>query len=230
MRNWMLLGLFCLIASIRPPTARASVRSFPVNIVNLASDPTRTVDLKRANRFISILNANFVERSGERIFDFALREFHRTEDLDVDICERLLALGEQTSKPSKDHVCAAFDACHDDRIADHHAINVYLFRSTWDGGEGRKSSRIYFHDFKPFIFMNVDRLDNDWNVWTHEFGHAFGLPEGLACGSKPETPTNPMGHESDLCEGTGGNRQLGFEPWQVAIMKATSAIVASRID
>lgn len=227
MRKRILAVAFFGVVSLQPARAKTELRAFHVNIVNLAPDQGRTLTTDRAERFVAILNDGFRTRDGKPIFQFTLKSFHRVDELDLSDCEELVALGDQAVKPTKDEVYAAFDACRDARVADHGAINAYLFNSTFDNGEG-KSSRIYFHDFEPFVFMNVDRLDNDWRMWEHEFGHVFGMPELPACGSTPDTDTNVMSHRSDLCEGTGGNRRLNFDPWQVAAMQATAALIARR--
>jgi len=213
---------------IAPHTASARVRSFPINIVSLAPDPDKTITSERAQKFVATLNNGFRSRSGGLVFKFNLKTFYRVDELDSQYCSELIALGDQAVKPSKSEVERAFDNFRDPRIVDHTAINTYLFSSSFDNGE-KKSSRIYFHRFEPFVFMNIDRLDNDWRVWEHEFGHVFGLLGLSACGSTPDTPTNVMTEISDSCEGTGGNRKLGFELWQVSIMKTTAAIIAKRI-
>lgn len=206
-----------------------SLQEFPVNIVVLAKGKKNSLDEQRAKKFIAILNEDFHNISGDKIFSFWLKRFATVDELESSQCKSLLDLGMQAVKPDRDTVYKVFEACADERIADHHAINVYIFLSSWDNDERRKSSRIFFHGFRPFIFMNADRLDNDWSVWPHEFGHAFGLTEVPVCGSTPEMDSNYMGNEFDFCAGTGGNRKLGFYPWQVWIMKLTAKIVENRL-
>lgn len=222
LRPLALLAIFFGVAALKP-THPSALRDFPISIVALAPDPDQTLTSERATRLIEILNGRFRDQDGSPIFHFHLTRFSRVDD--TMSCPELRAFGHQTEHPDRKAVIAAFEGCDDPAIADRSSIPMYLFRSTWDDG----NSYIYNPVTQPFIFINVARLDDKWSVLEHEVAHTFGLPESPACGSTPETPTNPMGHVMDFCEGTGGNRLLGFAPWQVALMRTTAPLVAHNL-
>lgn len=217
-----LVGAFLGVASLQPPRD-LKLHDVPISIVVLASDPAGELDRPRAERLVGILNDRFIDDLGRRIFAFHLTRFSVADETMP--CEELRALGDQKVKADRSDVLSAFERCPDPRLVDRSAISMFLFRSSWDDGPDRKSSYVYSPVFEPFVFINVDRLDDDWAVLEHEMAHAFGLPESTACGSTPSTPSNPMGHTMDFCEGTGGNRLLPFANWQAAIMRTTAPLV-----
>ena len=210
--------------------ALAALREFPVSIVMLDTDPEGSIDQIRAKLFIETLNDKFIDKSGKKVFAFKLSSFLKLDNFPNSSCLPLKNLGHQYSKPLKKHVEKAFNDCNNSAIVDKTAINVFIFRSVWNEGELRKSSRIYFNNFRPFVFMNYDRLDNDWAVWQHEFGHVFGLPEFLVCDVAPDSPSNIMAKEKNSCSGAGGPRELGFENWQVRIMKSIAPLISARLN
>jgi hypothetical protein len=57
-------------------------------------------------------------------------------------------------------------------------------------------------------------------------GHILGgLVHLSACGTDDQTPTNVMAGQSEDCEGTGGDRSLGFADWQLRLVSLLAPII-----
>ena len=228
-----LLYILILLAScslFAEKSTSVCIDTIPVNVVVLDKGAFKKIDSKDAQKWMGLLNEGFVSQQGKKYFEFKLKAFAGLAKVKSSTCLELASLGFQEKKPSRADVVEAFDACSDTALADPSAINVYVFHSTFDENEIRKSSRIYFSGMKPFIFMNTERLDNDWAVWQHEFGHAFGLPEHYVCGAGPEALSNIMSKpKEENCTGTGGDRKIGFYSWQSAIIESVACLHATWI-
>jgi hypothetical protein len=224
----VVMTLACLTITVRVLTGEAP--TFNVNFVILAPNH-RIHDLLSDAHFeqsINRLNASFRDSKGQQIVRFQKSSIQRKVAIQNSSCH-LLNLGSQIKKPRRADVYQAYDDCHDPAIKNPNAINVYIFESSWEADTPWKTSYAFFNWFRqPFIMLNWETYHSGYKVPdVHEMGHILGgLLHLDVCGSTDATPTNVMAGQSDHCEGTGGNRSLGFTDWQLGFVRLFAPFVA----
>ena len=152
-------------------------------------------------------------------------------------CQALLDLGNaRTEYGDGEAWKTAINGCEDKDIIDPEAINFIVYDS-WNsnkefgdiGSHGRRNRN------RPYVLIDCARLDHmEQPAEEHEMGHAFGLSHVCVPHAKRKTDTNIMAAAKD-CAGSGGERNLGFEPdqvqtilrWAEEILKELSGVTSS---
>lgn len=165
---------------------------------------------------VDILNEYFVTDKREKIVLFVYKDTAFRSDIGTD-CQALLDLGNaRTEYGDGEAWKTAINGCEDEDIIDPEAINFIVYDS-WNSNErfGDIGSHGRRNRNRPYVLIDYARLDHmEQPAEEHEMGHAFGLSHVCVPHAKRKTVTNIMAASKD-CAGSGGERNLGFEPDQV---------------
>lgn len=205
---------------------------FDIHIVVLTKNQEAQAfaTLAQLYREVDVLNQNFVTEKREPIVRFRFKSAAFYEDIKSSPCQ-FIKYGDQSERFPHDQGIDDFNACNDPQVKDPHAINFYIFNSTWDDNVQWKTSYTGFNWFHPFVLQNWHRLKDRYKASEeHEMGHVFGLLHSLSCGADDKTHTDFMASsDMDFCHGTGGDRTLGLGPFQTSIVKRTALILARKL-
>lgn len=173
---------------------------------------------EKLRREVDILNAYFVTAEGQRILNFKFKSATLYGDLPAIGCG--LAEAVDLPEPDRKTFYKALNACADPRARDKTAI-LFVVADHYNEAQGFD----YLDSFGgrnaglPFVALDYKRLGHKDTAEEHEMGHAFGLAHVCTPGATGKTDTNIMGSYIN-CDGSGGNRKLGFTPDQVETILA----------
>lgn len=167
---------------------------------------------------VDILNRYFVTEKNQPIFKFELNKYIPYQKFKQLNC-KLSHLLESPKPMERPALIKIFRQCFPSKSKEAE-IYIFIFDS-YSSKSGFKAADSWgFHNNgRPIILLDWERLNyNIQAALPHEMGHAFGLRHVCVKGAKFKDTTNLMASKGG-CDGSGGQRNIGFNDQQIQIIK-----------
>lgn len=202
---------------------------FNVHFSIITNNPLATLATEAQMREeVRILNTYFVSETDENLVEFIYQDTSLYADVSGSGCD-LVTMSDDGIQYSSDDWEAAIDACADPSVVDPDAINFFVYDA-----QGSATSRGRRNQNHPYVLIDYARLNHtNQSPEEHEMGHAFGLGHLCVTGAVLASSTNIMATAGDYtdaagnivdCAFSGGQRDLGFTPDQVAEILLNAAV------
>lgn len=174
-------------------------------------------NLDQIKNELNILNQYFVTEKNQPIFKFELKQYISYKKFKQMKCN----LSESLERPKAiEHsdIIQKFQQCFKSKTSVPE-IYVFIFNG-YNSKLGFKAADSWgFHNSgRPVVLLDWERLNyNVQAALPHEMGHAFGLRHVCIKGAKFKDATNLMASKGG-CDGSGGQRNIGFNPDQIKII------------
>lgn len=174
-------------------------------------------NLDQIKKEVDILNRYFVTDKKQPIFKFELDRYISYKQFEKMQCNLRTEL-EKPKVVDRSDVLQQFQQCFN---SEKPVPEIYVF--IFDGYNsklGFKAADSWgFHNSgRPVVLLDWERLNyNVQAALPHEMGHAFGLRHVCIKGAKFKDATNLMASKGG-CDGSGGQRNIGFNSHQVKII------------
>lgn len=213
--------LYSIVLPLLTFSSFAEAKTPPVVKINFVfatsnTEGLRNDNLKQIHKELSILNHYFVDQGNEQIFQFKLNQYINYSQFKKMNCN-LRQILEQPKSIQHLEVKKYFNQCFT-----REPNTVYLF--IYDAynlkrGHNDITSWGFNNNNRPFVLIDWERLNYKTQAaLPHEMGHAFGLRHVCAPNAKLKDATNIMASVGNLCSGSGGQRNQGFDQNQLEII------------
>lgn len=123
-----------------------------------------------------------------------------------------------------------FDKETNQRIRHPNAINVYIYDS-WHRTNGREDNTGHGrrNGNEPYMLLDYTRLRHKMAAEEHETGHCFGLQHRCDTNLTSNTQPSNIMNSGRSCAGRGGNRAIGFDDDQIAIIDQYRPLILEQL-
>ena len=167
-----------------------------------------------ARQEIQVLNQYFIGQDGKEIFNFKLKnhvDYKSFKNMKCELSETL----NKKAVINSEKVKTQFNQC----FKNPNSVYVFIYDAYAPStGWGDATSWGFNNNHRPFVLLDWKRLNyNQQAALPHEMGHAFGLRHVCISKAQRQDSTNIMASAGN-CDGSGGKRNIGFNPNQLNII------------